>query len=75
MASCLRNSVLLYVGTVQLLPLASAVGAALGFILYLVYHKNLGGSPSQVLFTDKPLLSNSGLWGATNRLIIYVCIL
>jgi 4-hydroxybenzoate polyprenyltransferase len=39
--------------------------------LYLVHHKEGGGSPSELLLTDRPLLLCVGLWGITVALIIY----
>jgi 4-hydroxybenzoate polyprenyltransferase len=39
--------------------------------LYLVYHKNSGGNPSQALVSDRPLLINIFLWGFACGFIIY----
>lgn len=39
--------------------------------LYLVYHKNRGGNPTQTLLTDGPLLLNVTLSAIVNGLIIY----
>jgi 4-hydroxybenzoate polyprenyltransferase len=39
--------------------------------LYLVYHKELGGDPTQQLLTDKPLLLNLGLWTLAVGVILY----
>ena len=39
--------------------------------LYLVHLKEGGGSPSDMLLTDRPLLLCVGLWAATVALIIY----
>jgi 4-hydroxybenzoate polyprenyltransferase len=39
--------------------------------LYLVYHKNSGGNPSQVLVSDAPLLVSIFLWGLACGFIIY----
>jgi 4-hydroxybenzoate polyprenyltransferase len=39
--------------------------------LYLVHHKEGGGSPSEMLLTDRPLLLCVALWGVTVALIIY----
>ncbi|HEY7499075.1 MAG TPA: decaprenyl-phosphate phosphoribosyltransferase [Vicinamibacterales bacterium] len=39
--------------------------------LYLVHQKEGGGSPADLLLTDKPLLICVGLWAATVALIIY----
>jgi hypothetical protein len=40
--------------------------------LYLVHQKKEGGDPSFVLFTDKPLLINIGLWILTACIILYL---
>ncbi|MGE0821074.1 MAG: decaprenyl-phosphate phosphoribosyltransferase [Candidatus Binatia bacterium] len=39
--------------------------------LYLVYHKDLGGDPTQVLLTDRPLIVNTLLWALTATVILY----
>ncbi|MGH7766077.1 MAG: decaprenyl-phosphate phosphoribosyltransferase, partial [Candidatus Binatia bacterium] len=39
--------------------------------LYLVYHKNSGGNPSQALVNDRSLLINIFLWGLACGFIIY----
>jgi 4-hydroxybenzoate polyprenyltransferase len=39
--------------------------------LYLVHQKGVGGSPTQALLTDGPLLVCVGLWGATVILLVY----
>jgi 4-hydroxybenzoate polyprenyltransferase len=39
--------------------------------LYLVYHKNHGGNPSNSLLTDTPLLISIILWGIASGLIVY----
>lgn len=39
--------------------------------LYLVHKHLKGGSPEQVLFTDKPLLVNIVLWAAAAEAVIY----
>jgi 4-hydroxybenzoate polyprenyltransferase len=39
--------------------------------LYLVHQKEGGGSPSDMLLTDRPLLVCVGLWAATVAFIIY----
>jgi 4-hydroxybenzoate polyprenyltransferase len=39
--------------------------------LYLVHRKEGGGSPADMLLTDRPLLLCVGLWAATVALIIY----
>jgi len=39
--------------------------------LYLVHRKEQGGSPSDVLLTDRPLLAAVALWAVTVVLIVY----
>ena len=39
--------------------------------LYLVYHKNQGGDPTQNLFTDLPTVLNLCLWAVTAAVILY----
>lgn len=39
--------------------------------LYLVHKKEKGGSPTQLLLTDIPLLINTALWTITSIIIIY----
>lgn len=39
--------------------------------LYLVYHKELGGDPTQQILTDIPLLLNFGLWVLTVGIVLY----
>jgi 4-hydroxybenzoate polyprenyltransferase len=39
--------------------------------LYLVHHKEQGGSPSEILLTDRPLLIAVALWAATAVWILY----
>lgn len=39
--------------------------------LYLVHQREEGGNPTQVLFTDRPLLVDLLLWVATATLLIY----
>ena len=39
--------------------------------LYLLYHRRLGGNPSEIVVRDRALLLNSGLWLLTVLLIIY----
>lgn len=39
--------------------------------LYLVHRKDGGGSPSEILLTDRPLLACVGLWGLAVIAIIY----
>ena len=33
--------------------------------LYLIHHRQLGGSPEEVLFSDRPLIATIALWGLT----------
>ena len=40
--------------------------------LYLVHRRDMGGSPSDVLLADRPLLVSILLWGAAAVLILYV---
>lgn len=40
--------------------------------LYLVHQRNEGGSPSELLLTDRPLLACVALWAAAVVLVIYV---
>jgi len=39
--------------------------------LYIVHRKDGGGNPSEMLVTDRPLLSCVGLWGLTVVAVIY----
>jgi 4-hydroxybenzoate polyprenyltransferase len=39
--------------------------------LYLVHQKQEGGDPSQIIFSDRPLLADILLWGATVFVILY----
>jgi 4-hydroxybenzoate polyprenyltransferase len=39
--------------------------------LYLVHHKRGGGSPADLLLTDRPLLACVGLWALSVALILY----
>ena len=39
--------------------------------LYLVHRKEQGGSPTDVLLTDRPLLVDVGLWALAVVLILY----
>jgi 4-hydroxybenzoate polyprenyltransferase len=39
--------------------------------LYLVHQKQEGGDPSQIIFSDRPLLVNVLLWAATAFFILY----
>jgi len=39
--------------------------------LYLLYHRRIGGNPSEIVVRDRALLLNTGLWLLTVLLIIY----
>lgn len=39
--------------------------------LYLVYHKELGGDPTQQVLTDIPFILNLGLWTLTVGVVLY----
>ena len=39
--------------------------------LYLVHQKEQGGSPTDILITDRPLLVTVALWAAAIVLIVY----
>lgn len=39
--------------------------------LYLVHQKEMGGNPTTILITDKPILINVVLWGIVSVLLIY----
>lgn len=39
--------------------------------LYLVHQKDLGGSPSKVFLSDKPLIANILLWALTVMVVLY----
>jgi hypothetical protein len=39
--------------------------------LYLVHQKRAGGSPADLLLTDRPLLACVGLWALSVALILY----
>jgi len=39
--------------------------------LYLVHKKDLGGSPTEALFADRPLMINIACWAATAGIILY----
>lgn len=40
--------------------------------LYLIYRRDLGGSPEEVLLTDKPLLLDIALWGLAVLTVLYL---
>lgn len=40
--------------------------------LYLIYQKNLGGSPEEILLRDVPFVISNLCWGVTVALILYV---
>jgi 4-hydroxybenzoate polyprenyltransferase len=39
--------------------------------LYLVYHENRGGDPTQLILSDMPIVINLFLWAATAGVVIY----
>lgn len=39
--------------------------------LYLVYHRDLGGDPTHILLTDRPLIVNLVLWAFTVIIVLY----
>jgi 4-hydroxybenzoate polyprenyltransferase len=62
----------LYTFTAENLPKNHAMMATIPFVLYgifrylyLIHHRQLGGSPEEVLFSDRPLIATIGLWGLT----------
>ncbi len=40
--------------------------------LYLVHQKEQGGSPTEVMLTDKPMIVNVGLWVLASVVLIYI---
>lgn len=69
----------LYTFSAENLPRNHAMMATIPFVmyglfryLYLVYRKDEGGSPDQLLFTDRPLLICIVLWALTAVAILYV---
>jgi 4-hydroxybenzoate polyprenyltransferase len=40
--------------------------------LYLVHKRDMGGSPTEALFSDRPLLANVVLWAVAAGLILYL---
>ena len=40
--------------------------------LYLIHVKKLGGAPDELLFRDRSLLLNSGLWALSVFVLIYL---
>ena len=68
----------LYTFSAENLPKNHAMMATIPFVmyglfryLYLVYRKDEGGSPDQLLFTDRPLLACIVLWALTAVTILY----
>jgi 4-hydroxybenzoate polyprenyltransferase len=68
----------LYTFSAENLPKNHAMMATIPFVmyglfryLYLVYRKDEGGSPDQLLFTDRPLLACIVLWALTAVAILY----
>ena len=69
----------LYTFSAENLPKNHGMMATIPFVmyglfryLYLVYRKDEGGSPDQLLFTDRPLLICIVLWALTAVAILYV---
>jgi len=69
----------LYTFSAENLPKNHAMMLTIPFVLYglfrylyLVYRKNEGGSPEQVMLADRPLLACVVLWVATCVVILYV---
>lgn len=60
------------VGTTRLYMTIPFVVFGIFRYLYLVYHKNQGGNPEILIFSDKPLLLNLGLWVMAVVVILYV---
>jgi len=68
----------LYTFSAENLPRNHAMMLTIPFVLYgifrylyLVYRKNEGGSPEQVIFTDRPLFTCVALWGLACVAILY----
>ncbi len=68
----------LYTFSAENLPKNHAMMLTIPFVLYglfrylyLVYRKNEGGSPEQVLLADRPLLACIVLWGLASVVILY----
>ena len=68
----------LYAFSAENLPRNHAMMLTIPFVLYgifrylyLVYRKNEGGSPEQVIFTDRPLFVCVALWGIACVAILY----
>ncbi len=40
--------------------------------LYLVHQKEEGGSPTEIMFTDRPMIINIGLWVISSVVFIYI---
>lgn len=69
----------LYTFSAENLPKNHAMMLTIPFVLYgifrylyLVYRRNEGGSPEQLLLSDWPLLACIVLWGTTSLVILYV---
>jgi 4-hydroxybenzoate polyprenyltransferase len=58
-------------GTKKLLLTAPFVLYGLFRYLYLIHQKSEGGDPTSLVLTDKPLLVDVALWGASVVLLIY----
>ncbi len=69
----------LYTFSAENLPRDGVMMVTLPFVayglfryLYLVHVKGAGGSPADVLLTDRPLLTNILLWLATSAVVLYL---
>jgi 4-hydroxybenzoate polyprenyltransferase len=68
----------LYTITYEKLPKNHLMALTIPFViygifryLYLIYRKDEGGSPEELLLKDVPLLACVGLWGLTSAVILY----
>jgi 4-hydroxybenzoate polyprenyltransferase len=69
----------LYTFTAPNLPANHAMMLTIPFVLYgifrwlyLVHQKNLGGTPEEMVLSDKPLMADIALWGLTIVIIMYL---
>jgi len=69
----------LYTFSAENLPKNSAMMLTIPFLLYgifrylyLIHVKGVGGSPEELLFTDRPLLATVFGWGVVSTLILYL---
>ena len=68
----------LYTFSAENLPRNNAMMLTIPFVmygffryLYLIHRKGMGGSPDEVLFSDRPLLIDLGLWVLTAVSVLY----